>query len=159
MEKSVVRRLTHAVPLAVALPGAVVAMLSLGLLATAISGAHPLWREDAVNMSEAAALRDRATVVRLIRGGDDPRIRRLVRAGVLFDRAVSLTPLEAAIAAKRAEVVNVILSAMVVDAATWREAKCLLLGIDEDDVYGVVDAHRPPEIRGEPDCAGFVRPW
>ena len=62
-----------------------------------------------MNLSEAAALRDQATVVRLIGRGEDPYLRREVRADLLFNERTELTPLEAAIASGRAEVAEIIL--------------------------------------------------
>src|SRR5687768_13200093 len=121
MERPVVGRLTPtSLPvLAVGLPGAVVACWSLGLGAMTLAGANPYWTPQPVNISEAAALRDAATVVRLLRDGADPRESHTLRAGMLFDRAVTMNPIEAAVAARRTEVVDAILAERPHDAAAW----------------------------------------
>ena len=144
---------------AVGLPGVLVALGSLGLCVLSLGGANPYWIEQPVNMSEAAALRDPAAVVNLIHRGVDPRKPYPVPAGRLFDRAVTMTPLEAAVAARRPEVVNVILSVQPLDAAAWRGAACLAGSVPDKDIREVVAAHRPEGAAADVDCAGYTRPW
>jgi hypothetical protein len=144
---------------AVALPGALVAFWSLGLCVATAVGANPFWREQPVNISEAAALRDSASVVRSIARGADPFAPHTVRAGALFDRTVTLTPLEAAVAARRAEVVEAILSARPVDGMAWSRAQCLAASVPDEDIREVVTAHRPEGVAVDVDCAGYTRPW
>jgi hypothetical protein len=115
--------------------------------------------EQPVNISEAAALRDAATVVNLIQRGVDPRAPYPVPAGRLFDHAVTMTPLEAAVAARRPEVVDVILSARPLDAAGWAGAACLARSVPDADIRAVVAAHRPEGAAPDVDCAGYTRPW
>ena len=145
--------------LAVGLPGALVALWSLGLCAMTLAGPNPYWTQQPVNMSEAAALRDAATVVNLIRHGADPREPHPVRAGALFDHAVTMTPLEAAVAARRPEVVDVILSVRPPDAAGWTGAACLARSVPDEDIRQVVAAHRPEGAAVDVDCASYTRPW
>ena len=145
--------------LGVVLPGALVALWSLGLCAMTAIGANPYWAPQPVNISEAAALRDAATVVRLIGRGADPLEPHPVRAGALFDRAVTVTPLEAAVAARRAEVVDAILSARPPGAAAWQRAACLANSVPDEDIREAVGAHRPDGVAADVDCAGYARPW
>jgi hypothetical protein len=145
--------------LALGLPGALVALWSLGLCAMTLAGANPYWVEQPVNISEAAALRDAATVVNLMHRGVDPRRRYPVPAGRLFDRAVAISPLEAAVAAHRPEVVSAILSERPLDAAGWTAAVCLARSVPDLDIREVVAAHRPEGAAPEVDCAGYTRPW
>jgi hypothetical protein len=145
--------------LAVGLPGVLVALWSLVLGAMSLAGVNPYWTEQPVNISEAAALRDAATVVKLIHRGVDPRERYPVRAGALFDRAVAVTPLEAAVAARRPEVAEVILSARPLDAAGWTRAACLAGSVPDADIRAVVASHRPESAAADVDCAGYTRPW
>jgi hypothetical protein len=151
--------MTRLPTLACGLPGALVALWSLALCAMTLAGVNPYWTQQPVNMSEAAALRDAATVVKLIRHGADPRQPYPVRAGALFDRAVTITPLEAAVAARRAEVVDVILSARPLDAAGWTSAACLAGSVPDEDIREVVAAHRPEGAAPDVDCASYARPW
>jgi ABC-type uncharacterized transport system auxiliary subunit len=144
--------------LALAFPGVIVALGSLGLGLMTVAGVNPFWSEPVVNISEAAALRDSATVLRLIRRGEDFAAPHSVRAGVLFDRAITLTPVEAAVAARRAEVVEALLSSQRLEAAAWQRAFCVAAAVPDEDIRAVVNAHRP-DGAADADCAGYRRPW
>ena len=150
-----VRRLTIA---AAALPAAFLGILTAGMLIRALGGTHPLWRVEPVNLSEAAALRDQATVVQLIRRGDDPYQRREVRADLLFNDRAELTAFEAAIASGRAEVMDVILwSASKPGPAEWNRLRCLSQLQETDDIDEVLDRYKPESAVLE--CRGVTRPW
>jgi hypothetical protein len=83
--------------LVLALPAALVT-LALALIACAeLLGAHPLTMGPARSVPEAIVMRDPAGAARLIEEGADVRAIGLVRAGILTDRPVLLTPLEAAV--------------------------------------------------------------
>jgi len=143
--------------IAAAVPGAVVALASVVQIGLAASGRDPVWAVKEMTAAEAAALRDPATLARMSKEGDDLRVARPVRAGVLGGTAVTLTPLEAAIAARRGEVVEFLLwAAPPRDAETWTRARCLAALVNEDDVSAVLAKQAPPS---EPDCSGYVRPW
>jgi hypothetical protein len=76
------------------------------MLLAAAWGRHPFWQPSTLNLSEAAAARDIATVAALIEAGEDPAISRPVRPPLLSDgAAVTATPLEAAVRAGRVEIV------------------------------------------------------
>jgi hypothetical protein len=160
VEGTVVRRLIAiGAPLAVAIPGAIVGVATWVAIALAAAGADPFWRVEPVNLSEAAALRDRATVVQLIASGEDPYTPREIRPDVLFNDAVTLTPVEAGIAAGRAEVVDVILfsARMPPDGPTWNRLRCLAQLQGDEDVEDVLDRYRPESAVLE--CSGVTRPW
>lgn len=95
--------------LAVSVPPLFVLALSLIVAVAGLAGYHPLWPAPEVNMAEAAATRDAATVLSLIERGRSPRERLPVRPGMLRSDGVSLTTLEAAVAARRLEIVHLIL--------------------------------------------------
>jgi hypothetical protein len=120
-----------------------------------MAGVQPVWRADAVNMAEAAAMRDTATVLKLIRAGADPDERLMVRAGALFDQPIALTPTEAAIAARRPEVVELLHTAAG-DRVDWTYARCLADLVGSRETVDVLDRHRPSS-RG--DCTGVRTPW
>jgi hypothetical protein len=139
-------------------------VLALTAFALGLAGLHPLWRAEPLNMSEAAAYRDAARVLELIRAGEDPDARRPVHRGPVFSRDVMLTPLEAAVAAGRAEVVEVWLSARPsLDARVWIEARCVARFGRPDDVRETVDRHRPTDVPADFDaerqCEGVARRW
>ena len=143
--------------IAAAVPGVVVALASVVQIGLAASGRDPLWAVKEVTAAEAAALRDPATLARMSKEGADLRAARPVRAGVLGRTALTLTPLDAAIAARRGEVVEFLLwAAPPLDVETWTRARCLAALVAEDDVSAALAKQAPPL---ELDCSGYVRPW
>ena len=165
MEQPVVQGLRGQLALGlVALPGIAAAVLALAAFVLGLAGLHPLWRAEPLNMSEAAAYRDGARVLELIRAGEDPDARRPVRRGAVFSRDLLLTPLEAAVAAGRAEVVEVWLSARPrLDPRVWIEARCVARFGRTDDIRETVDRHRPADLPADFDadreCEGVERRW
>lgn len=86
-------------------------LLSLVLvacLALATVGAHPFWQWQPLTLSEAAALRDAGEMARLLREGQDPNRSYWVRDGLLSSRGAELTPMQAAQAANRPEIVQLL---------------------------------------------------
>jgi hypothetical protein len=165
MEQPLVRGLTiRRLPIAAAgSPGVILAVVSLAMLTMAGAGAHPMWRTQQLNMSEAAALRDAATVLQLLRAGESPREPRDIRPGFFFEQGERLTPLEAAIAAERPEIVDVLLGAGEAGTSPeWMHARCLAERVRAAEIERLLDAHRPPVpggAVGDPDCTNVVRPW
>lgn len=94
---------------AAALAPVALAVFTAASLVLALVDRHPLWQVSEVNIAEAAATRDAASVVLLIQQGHDPDLPRFVRPGLLARGAVRATPLEAAIAEDRLEIVDVLL--------------------------------------------------
>jgi len=154
-----VRGLMAAIPLAgAALPGIVLTAWSALLMLGAVIGSHPLWRVEPLNLSEAAAMRDEATVVQLIASGDDPYARRQVRADLLFNDRVELTPIEAAIAGGRTEIVEIILFSSPRPApAEWTRLRCLSDLEGAKNINDVLDRYRPESATLA--CDGVTRPW
>mgnify|MGYP002821411294 FL=1 len=106
-------------------------------------------KTEPLTLSEAAALRDGATIVRLISQGKDPNAAYRVRAGFLSEQASKMTPLEAAIEARRSEIVQVLIdSGLVIHEAEWNGAWC---SATDSDVRAVLETVRP--VRLEPDCS------
>ena len=83
-----------------AAPGCLLAIGLAVALGLAAFGRHPMWPHEQANLSEAAAIRDVAEIVRLIERGDNPNAARNIRAGLLREMAVRLTPVQAAVASK-----------------------------------------------------------
>jgi hypothetical protein len=94
---------------AAAPPVAVVA-ISLALLTGAGAGLHPFWRPIVLNLAEAAAARDVATLAAAIERGGDPNAAYVIRRPLLdAAAAVTATPLEAGVRTGRLEVIALLL--------------------------------------------------
>jgi hypothetical protein len=93
------------------LPVALLALARVVFLILAIWDIHPFWLWEPLNLAEAAALRDRGEVARLLAEGRDPNATYLVRRGFIRNYAMRLTPLETARATNRDEVVQILTDA------------------------------------------------
>jgi hypothetical protein len=136
-----------------ALPGLLLAVVSVVALAMAAFGRYPMWPHKELTLAEAAGSRDEAEVVRLIESGQDPNGRYPVREGLLFERAAALTPLEAAVLNDDPAIVRQLLSrGASADGASWAVLRC----VAGSRVAPVLDEYRPSQ---GPDCAGIKTPW
>jgi len=93
------------------IPAALLAVARVAFLVLALWDLHPFWLREELNLAEAAALRDRGEVARLLAEGQDPNATYRVRRGAVRDYAMQLTPVEAARATGRDEVVQILLDA------------------------------------------------
>jgi hypothetical protein len=94
---------------AVAVPHLVVFAAGVWLLVGWAIGLDPFWPTGTLTLSEAAAVRDHAEVVRLIEAGHDPNRRWPVRAGLLDGAAQMISPLEAAVRIRRLSLVELLM--------------------------------------------------
>ena len=92
-------------------PAAALAAARVVFLILGIWDLHPFWMWEPLNLSEAAALRDRGEVARLLSEGQDPNAKYPVRRGFVRDYAMQLTPIEAARANRRDEIVEILVDA------------------------------------------------
>lgn len=92
-----------------AAPAALLALTRVVFLVLAVWDVHPFWRWEPLNLAEAAALRDRGEVARLLAEGEDPNATYRVRRGVVRSYAMQMTPMAAALAARRDEIVQLLL--------------------------------------------------
>jgi hypothetical protein len=90
-------------------PAALLALARVLFLVLAVWDVHPFWMSEPLNLAEAAALRDRGEVARLLAEGEDPNATYRVRRGFVRDHAVEMTPMAAATAARRDEIVQLLL--------------------------------------------------
>ena len=140
--------------LALAVPGCLMAAGFAAALLMAAVDRHPMWPHQQWNLSEAAAVRDTAEVARLIQFAEDPNVPRDIRAGLLSDHPVRLTPLEAAVAINDGNMVVLLLrSGAVLDAETWNRLQCTA---DGDEVRRVLENHAPPGALRQ--CQGVTPP-
>ena len=79
-----------------------------------------------MSLAEAAALRDAGDVARQLAAGADPNAVFPVRGGVLDALPMRVTPLEAAVEARRAEIVSLLLARGAKPAdIEWIRLSCL----------------------------------
>ena len=136
--------------LVVSLPPVITALAWIGTLAlTAITGTHPIWATTARNLAEAAAFRDGGAVVRFVNAGQRLNQAGEVRGGVIRAETTTLTPMEAAAAARDETVVQLLLDlGASPDPAGWHRAFCIS---DASRVRELLKSHRPPGA--VEDCA------
>ena len=148
----------RALELALAVPGIVLIAIAIALLTAMAAGDDRLWRTERLTLPEAAALRDDAEVVLLIGKGADPNKAGVIRARFLTGDPVVLTPLEAAVGARREQMVMLLLDhGTTLDLATWTRLKCFAGRVDAPAVEAVLDARRPEGA--VIDCKGVDTPW
>lgn len=97
--------------LAAMIPPAMLAVARVVFLVLAVWDVHPFWLSEPLNLAEAAALRDRGEVARLLAQGDDPNATYRVRRGFVRDYPMQMTPMAAATTARRDEIVQILLDA------------------------------------------------
>jgi hypothetical protein len=118
--------------------------------------APPFWRGGSLTLSEAAALHDQGELVRLIASGNDPNAVYALRANVLAVRA--LTPLEAAVGARRPEMVELLIRhGAEVDPPAWRRLHCFAVATGDAGVVQMLDRFRPAGSEGA--CEGISTPF
>lgn len=154
-----VERIQAALPaLAICLPGSLLIVATAAMLIGLPFGVDPLWRVEPLTLSEAAALHDSGEVVRLITLGEDPNTAGPVRPNFLRNDAQVVTPLEAAVGAGRADMVELLLeNGAVMDAAMWTRLMCFAVVVDAGDVRDVLEPRRP--AAASEHCANVSTPW
>ena len=82
--------------------------------------------------------------MRLIERGDNPNAARNIRAGLLREMAVRLTPVQAAVASKDPHVVRVLLAnGAAIDAPLWNRLRCLAEG---QEMQALLDQWQPADV-------------
>ena len=77
---------------------------------------------------------------------------------VLRNDAQVVTPLEAAVGAQRADMVELLLeNGAVMNAATWTRLTCFTAVVGANDAREVLEAHRPAGASAA--CEGVQTPW
>ena len=98
----------HRAALALGAPGLVLSCAIVTAAVASVVGLAPPAHDYQLTLAEAAALHDIAEIVRLVRQGHDPRQLAVVRAGIIRDRPMTLTPMTAAILERRVDVIDVL---------------------------------------------------
>ena len=143
---------------ALCLPGALLIVATAAMLLGLPFGADPLWQVEPLTLPEAAALHDSGEVVRLIDLGEDPNAAGPVRPDLLRNDAQVVTPLEAAVGARRADIVELLLeNGAVMDAEMWTRLMCFAAVVDAGEVRDLLQPRRPA---GASDaCDAVQTPW
>jgi hypothetical protein len=140
------------------LPGLLFVAATAVMLMGLPFGMDPLWAVEPTTLSEAAALRDNGEVVRLIELGADVNGASLVRPNVLAERELTMTPLEAAVAAERADMVELLLERGArVDVAQWTRLMCFAASVEADEIRALL-----APLQAEPltdACDRVQIPW
>jgi hypothetical protein len=145
--------------LAITAPVLVLATVDAASLLIATVTDHPRWRDPHLNLSEAAAVRDHAEVVRLIERGENPNGRQNIRPGLVGnDTDVTATPLEAAVSIRRPELMDLLFArGAMPSAADWTRLRCAAQARGYGDIVENLDRHAP--AGAEPKCAGDEAFW
>ena len=145
--------------LASAVPAVVLVSLEAAILMIAAVRDHPRWPNNYLNLSEAAAVRDHAEVVRLLESGGNPNARRPVRPGLLDnDMEIEATPLEAAISIRRPELMDLLFERGAHPSpADWLRLRCSTQALEYADIAAVLDTQRPDGV--EIRCSGDESLW
>ena len=143
---------------ALGLPGVLLIAATTAMLFGLPFGADPLWAVEPITLSEAAALRDNGEVVRLIESGEDVNGASKVRSDILSARSLVVTPIEAAVAAERADMVELLLeNGARPDAVLWTRLMCFSASVEADDVRALLEPRRPEgSVEG---CDGIEIGW
>ena len=133
------------------------AIAAVFILADAAIGGDPFWREPQLTMGEAAALKDRATMQRLIWSGEDPNAPTNVRANILKGHDIVVTPLEASVGTRTPTSMQFLLAhGARMDRHEQDVVTCLATG---DDAPEILEYLRKTFPGDSPDCAHVTTPW
>ena len=143
---------------ALGLPGVLLIAATAVMLIGLPLGVDPLWAVEPITLSEAAALRDNGEVVRLIDSGGDVNGTSAVRPDILSAHSLVMTPIEAAVAAERADMVELLLEQGArMDAALWTRLMCFSASVEADDIRALLEARRPEDAVEH--CDGVEIGW
>jgi hypothetical protein len=141
--------------LAIAAPGAALTIMSAWWTLASIGGGG-LWPPDRVNLAEAIATRNNAEALRLIEHGADPNRPERVRDGLLTNGYdVEVRPVEAAVAAQRADSLRMLLSnGASVDEVELKVLRCLEAQRHDSGVRELLEAQEHATV----ECDGVRLP-
>jgi hypothetical protein len=142
---------------AVGLFPALLAVAAIAVLAGAIAGRHPFWSEPELTLAEAAALKDRGTMLRLISNGVDPNLPARVRPRILKSDELIVTPLVASVGTRTPVSMQFLLAhGARMDAAQRAVIVCLAI---KDEAQEILDFLEEDGRQERPDCEHVATPW
>jgi hypothetical protein len=139
------------------LPGVILACSIVVLAVASAAGLAPTAGDYQLTLAEAAALHDIAEIVRLVRTGADPRQPAPVRAGILREQRMVVTPMTAAILERRVDVIAVLADVGArIRAEELPQYWCLAKVRGDAAVLAAIEAQAPPPANI--DCPTALRP-
>ena len=146
---------------ALAVPAAVCVFAAAAVVVAGVtSGYRPMASPTDLTLSEAAALRDQAEVLRQIRRGADPNAPARVRPGFIRGSEDVITPLQAAVAQRRLETVRLLVEqGAIIDARNLPELWCFARRLEAADILTFLETRLGGAV-AEVECS-IVResPW
>ena len=148
---------TFALEVALAAP-ALLWLAAVGaIMIIALVGYRALAAPADLTLSEAAAIRDGAEVLRQMRVGADPDAPGRIRRGIIRDQEYLMTPLEAATAARHLEVLQLLVrNGAAVNESNFPVLFCLAQESDATDIISFLQEHAPSGVVFE--CEGVRLP-
>ena len=135
-----------------------IASLCAAVVFALATGYRPFTAPADLTLSEVAALRDELELTRQLRNGADPNARYAVRADIIRSTPLTLTPLEAAVAIRRVDVVAFLVShGARIDGADYLRLRCLAGVQHADEVAEFLDRAMSRDVT--PSCDGVALPW
>jgi hypothetical protein len=136
-----VRRLRILAIALAAAPSALLAVASLWWTVDAARGGG-LWGPEPVSLSEAVITRDRGEVEWQIGTGADPNAPSRIRAGMLMDGAVTMTPLAAAVWERLPDLLEMLIHhGAVPDGAELVQLRCFNQARPDEEVRAILERY------------------
>jgi hypothetical protein len=132
-------------------------IVAAGVVAASLAGFNPLWRETRLTLAEATAIRDRGMALKLVWDGADPNAAQYVRPRIIRQQAMTVTPLEAAVATRELYMVEFLLEhGARIDERQRAVLLCLAANEEADSIVEFLKDHYGGE---PPDCSLVETPW
>ena len=148
---------TFALAVVLAAPALVWLAAAGAIVIAALIGYRALAAPADLTLSEAAAIRDEAEVLRQIGAGADPNIPSRVRPGLIGDPEYLMTSLEAATVAGHLEVLQLLVrNGATVNESNFPVLYCLAQESDASDIVSFLQEHVPSGVVFE--CEGVRLP-
>ena len=136
---------------------ALLAVAVVIVLAGALVGWEPLWTEPQLTLSEAAALKDRGTMQRLLWSGADPNAPATVRPKILKEYAIVVTPIEASVGTRTPIAMQFLMARGArMDDQERAVVTCLAI---KDDAKEILEFLERTAAKDTPDCEHVSTPW
>ena len=138
-------------------PPLLLGIAAFGVLAASLAGINPLWQETSLTVAEAAAVRDRGMILRLVWDGADPNAAQYVRPRILKQQGLTITPLEAAVSTRELYMVEFLLQhGARIDERERPVLMCLAAKEEAENILKFLKAGHDGEA---PDCNRVATPW